>query len=502
MARYVFHKPSRALSEYAVLQGYIERCMKQGEVCISTPLTAYRNGNEPAIKLNRPFLSAAMQAITGPKMAIALAQIGGMGVIYCSQPIEKEAEMIKEVKRYKGGFVVPDVFSPHTQIEKVIQHRIEKRYSTFPITEDGMPNGKLVGLLTKNDFDDIKHRKMKVYERMLPVDKLYIVERREINDDLKLADDLLRESHHGSLIIVDDGRLWSMVFKKDIMQHMDNPFELTDRNKRYMVGAAINTRDYTERVPELMKEEPDVLFVDTSHGYTDYVADAIKFVKEKYDIPVIGGNVVTRDAFNFLARAGADGVKVGMGPGSICITIEQIGVGCGQGTAIEEVGHARDRFYSKSGLYVPIISDGGVVVAKDVTVALALGADSVMMGRYFAGCNESNSPVTASRKYQSKQVKLYWAEGSEKARSWMEGRYNQADFPEGVVSEVDLTGSLKDYMKDAIFKIADGMRKAGCMSINDLHEKADLRVHSHLSIREAGYHDVDVVPEGDDFSKR
>ncbi len=500
MARNVIESPSRALSEYVILPGYIKREMDQARVDMSAPLTAYMEGEEPRVMLKRSLLSAAMQAVTGPNLAIAIAQQGGLGVIYCSQPIDTQVGMIRDVKRFKGGFVVPEVFSPESRIYEVIERRNRRGYSTFPVTEDGTPEGRLMGLLTKNDFDDEYHREMTVRERMIPMERLYTVTEQKVREGLKAADRMLRESHHGSLIVVnDEGRLRYMVFKKDIRQHMDNPYELVDVDKRYMVGAAINTRDFTERVPELMKEEPDVFFTDTSQGFTDYIAEAVRYVKDHYDIPVIGGNIVTKDGFVFLANLGVDGVKVGMGPGSICITIEQIGIGRGQGTAIEEVCEARDDFRSKTGRYVPLIADGGVVVAKDITVAYALGADSVMMGRYFAGCDESNSPIIPSRRQRNRSVKLYWGEGSEKAKAWREGRYEQSDFPEGVVSEVDLTGPLKDHMRETLSKVTDGMRKAGCIGIEELHKKAVLQAHSVLSVREAGAHDVAVVSDDDNL---
>ncbi|MBI2173053.1 MAG: IMP dehydrogenase [Candidatus Aenigmarchaeota archaeon] len=502
MARNVIESPSRALSEYVILPGYTGKGTGPETVSMSAPLVAYREGEEPRIRLKRSLMSAAMQAVTGPALAIALAQQGGLGVIYCSQPIDAQAGMVRDVKRFKGGFVVPEVFSPESRIYEVIERRNRRGYSTFPVTEDGTPGGRLLGLVTKNDFDDEYHREKTVRERMIPAEGLYTVRELEVGGDLRAADRMLRESHHGSLIVVDDeGRLRYMVFKKDIRQHMDNPHEMVDGKKRYMVGAAFNTRDFTERVPEVMREEPDVLFTDTSQGFTKYVAEAVRYVKDHYDVPVIGGNVVTKEGFEFLAGLGVDGVKVGMGPGSICITIEQTGVGRGQGTAIGEVCRARDDFRSKNSRYVPVIADGGVVVAKDITVAYALGADAVMMGRYFVGCDESNSPIVSSRR-QRRSVKLYWGEGSEKARAWREGRYNQSDFPEGVVSEVDLAGPLKEHMMETLYKVEGGMRKAGCMSIGELHEKAVLQVHSMLSVREAGAHDVAVVSDDDNPGDR
>lgn len=473
---------SRALSEYILLPSYIPRDRTIDKVDLSAPLVKFGRGEKSSFILNIPFLSAAMQSVTGPRMAIALAKRGGLGVIFCSQPIESEAEMIRAVKRYKAGFVIPDVFSPEHKISDVIMRIEEKGYSTFPITDNGKPNGKLVGLLTKNDFDKERHKDLKVKERMIPIKDMVVGV--DI-DNLEEARKLLIDSHYGVLPIVDkNGYLQYLVFRRDVDAHIANPLELIDNKKRYKVGAAINTHDYEKRLPALVDAGVDILFIDSSHGLTDYQRDTLKFCLENFpSVPIIGGNVVTKEGFDFLVRHGAHGVKVGMGPGSICVTHEQIGVGRGQATAVSKVAEARDKYFKETGEYVPIISDGGVVIARDIIVALALGADSVMMGRFFAGCDESPTEVEHNKK-------PYWGEGSKKAQEWRGLRYGQTAFDEGVEGYVPYTGPVKAHVERAIAKIKDGIRKAGCSSIKELHEKAVLELVSEFSKKEGTVHDI------------
>ncbi len=498
MAGQIIDTPSRAISEYEIqehilLPSHISKDFTSGKMDLSTPLV-----KTALLKLNIPIISAAMQSVTGVKMAVAMAKMGSLGVIFCSQAPEREAEMVRTVKEYKAGFVVPDTVLPDTRVEDIIKLADEKGYSTFPVVE----NGRLVGYITKNDYHKEKHRHLTVQERMIRFDldkqksRVAFAFEDEVNNDLRKAQELLIESHHGSLPIVDrSGALKYAVFKKDIDEHMENPFELLDAKKRYIVGAAINTHDYKERVPLLVNAGADILFIDTSQGYTDFVKETLQYVAENFTIPVIAGNIVTKEGFRFLFENGACAVKVGMGPGSICITQEQIGVGRGQATAIREVAEERDKYFADTGIYVPIISDGGIVIAKDITIALALGADAVMVGRYVAGCDESPTDVRVTtrvinRKSQEFREKPYWGEGSTRAKQWQEKRYGHSSFDEGVEGFVPCTGPLKTHLHQALTKIKDGMRKAGCMNIKELHEKAVLQVVSTGSIIEGGVHDI------------
>ena len=494
MAGMIIDRPSRALSEYDIqehilLPGHVD--FAADKVDISTPLAK-------SLKLNIPIISAAMQSVTGSKMAIAMARLDGLGVIFCSQSPEAEAAMVKAVKDFKAGFVVPETVSPEMSISELIKLSDEKGYSRFPVAE----NGKLVGYITKNDYHKERHKHLRVKDRMRVFDldkkksKVEFILDSEVGNNLRNAYDILIESHSASLPIVDrNGVLKYMVFKKDMDEHMENPYQLVDAQNRYVVGAAINTRDYKERVPLLVRAGADVLFIDTSQGYTDFVKETLHYVTNNFSIPVVAGNIVTAEGFRFLVENGASAVKVGMGPGSICITQEQIGVGRGQATAIHEVAEERDAYLRETGEYVPIIADGGIVVAKDITVALAFGADAVMAGRYIAGCDESppeTRVVTRNVDGRMKEFreKPYWGEGSARAKAWMKNRYDQMTFDEGIEAIVECVGPLKLHLSQALNKIKDGMRKAGCRNIKELHMKAILQVVSEGSIKEGRAHDV------------
>jgi len=301
------------------------------------------------------------------------------------------------------------------------------------------------------------------------------------------------DMHHGSLPILDDNMsLLYVVFKKDVREHLANPLELVDFKKRLICGAAINTYDYEKRVQALNEAEADFLVIDTSHAFSDYVKICLNYIKKNFpSIPVIAGNIVTADAFEFLVKNGADAIKVGMGSGSICITQEQIRVGRGQAKAIADIANARDSYYQQTNQYIPIISDGGILTASDITVALALGADSVMVGRYVVGSEESNSErLTRHRLVDQRRIseiiKQYWGEGSNRARQWSQWRYGQSSFEEGIEIEVPYVGSLKEYLKPSLAMIKDGIRKAGCRNIQELHRNSTLEVISPLSLSVSG----------------
>lgn len=485
---------SRRLQEYILLPGKIPSGFSTNDVDISTPLTKLKEGNKPKIRLNLPLLSAPMQSVTGPEMAIEMAKLGGAGVIYCSQPIIDEANMVRRVKSHKAGFVVPDVFSPETILGEV-QDRIKvKGYSTFPITEDGMSNGKLVGYLTRKDFDQQLHSNLKIKERMIPKERVSYASLNDVSDkdgelDLNRALEILRNSHHGSLPILDGkGHLCYVVFRKDVEEHLRNPLELVDQTKRFICGAAINTHDYKERGKAVVKAGADFLVIDTSQAYSDYLQTCLQYLKENFkDTPVIAGNIVTQEGFDFLVENGADGVKVGMGSGSICITQEQINVGRGQATAVIEVSSARDELQKEKGIYIPIISDGGVSRSADITMALALGADSVMVGRFVVGSEESNSAritrhMTVEGRTVQEIVKEYWGEGSNRARKWARFRYDQASFEEGIEMYVSYVGPLRDYIIPSMTMLRDGIRKAGCRDIEELHKNSVVQVLSWFSL--------------------
>lgn len=477
---------SRTLQEYILLPGRVRSDISVDTVDLSTHLVT---PTERELKLNIPVLTAAMQSVTGPRMATEIAKLGGSGVIYCSQPIEDEARMVREVKRVKAGFVVPQVLSPEDTIIHAVERMKETGYSKFPVTDDGTSNGRLVGLLTDNDFDPDVHASLSVNERMRKVGELDVAYDEDVGDDIKMANRRLREGHHSVLpIIYRDGRLKALVFRRDVTEHERNPFEFLDSEKRYVVGAAINTHDYEQRVRALINAGADFLVIDTSQGYSDWVEKTLKYLKhETPEVPVIGGNIVTREGFEFLVENGVRAVKIGMGSGSICITQEQIRVGRGQATAVIDVSKIRDEYFKDKGIYVPLCSDGGIITAGDIEVALALGADYVMVGGYVAGTEESNGQEDVIRKEvdgrpMEMRGKHYWGEGSRKAKEWSGNRYDHTRFEEGFETIIPYAGHLRERLQPALAQVRDGMRKSGSYNIRELHENAVLQVLSPLSI--------------------
>ncbi len=313
------------------------------------------------------------------------------------------------------------------------------------------------------------------------------------NTSLKEANDIIWEHKLNSLPLVDkDQRLKYFVFRKDYSSHKENTNELLDQHKRYMVGAGINTRDYEERVPALIEAGADVLCIDSSEGFSEWQKRTLDFIRAKYGdtVKVGAGNVVDREGFLFLAKAGADFVKVGIGGGSICITREQKGIGRGQATAVIEVAKARDEYYKETGIYVPICSDGGIVQDYHMTLALAMGSDFIMLGRYFARFDESpTNKVNINGNY----MKEYWGEGSARARNWQRydlGGDKKLSFEEGVDSYVPYAGSLKDNVSLSLSKVRSTMCNCGALTIPELQEKAKLTLVSSVSIVEGGSHDV------------
>ena len=411
-------EPSRTFSEYLLIPGYTSRECIPANVNLKTPLVKYRKGEEECpISLNIPLVSAIMQSVSNDTMAIALAKEGGVSFIYGSQSIEDEAAMVAKVKGYKAGFVVSDSnLKPDSTLAEVLELYEQTGHSTMAVTEDGTPNSKLLGVVTGRDYRVSRmSADTLVADFMTPFDKLVTAPE---STTLKTANDIIWENKLNSLPIIDkDGKLLYFVFRKDYSQHKENPQELLDANKSYIVGAGINTLDYEKRIPALVEAGADVLCIDSSEGYTVWQEQTLAFVREKYgdSVKIGAGNVVDREGFLFLAKAGADFVKVGIGGGSICITRETKGIGRGQATALIEVAAARDEYYKETGIYVPICSDGGIVHDYHMTLALAMGADFLMLGRYFARFDES---PTNKLLVNGVYVKEYWGEGSNRARNW------------------------------------------------------------------------------------
>ena len=490
---YYFDEPSRTFNEYLLVPGHTPADCVPASVSLKTPLVKFRKGKEECpLTLSVPMVSAIMAAVSGDKMAVALATEGGLSFIYGNQSIEDEAAMVARVKDYKAGFVTSDAnLSPDDTLEQVVALKEKRGHSTMPVTADGSAHGKLLGIVTERDYRLSRmSRELKVTEFMTPIEKLVTA---PASTSLHDCNDIIWDNKINTLPLIDDeGRLQYMVFRKDYDSHKENVNELLDANKSYVVGAGINSRDYAERVPALVEAGADVLCIDSSEGYSEWQARTLAWVREHYGdkVKVGAGNVVDRDGFLFLAKAGADFVKVGIGGGSICITRETKGIGRGQATAVIEVAKARDEYYAQTGIYVPICSDGGIVQDYHITLALAMGADFVMLGRYFARFDEA---PTNRLRVNGNYVKEYWGEGSNRARNWQRydlGGAQKLSFEEGVDSYVPYAGPLAEGVQTTLYKVRSTMCNCGALSIPELQEKARLTVVSSTSIVEGGSHDV------------
>ena len=493
MAKY-YSEPSHTFSEYLLVPGLTTEKNIPANVSLKTPLTKFKKGQKPAISLNIPMVSAVMQSVSGDELGIALAKEGGMSFIFGAQSIESQAAMVARVKNYKAGYVVSDSnVTPDTTIGEMLEKLEETGHSTMAVTDDGTSNGKLLGMITSRDYR-IGHVNMKDKVSKYMTDRSKLVVGKE-TDDLSVCNDIIWTHKLNQLPIVDkNDRLLYLVFRKDYESHKEHPLEILDKEKRFMVGAGINTRDYEDRIPALVEAGVDCLVIDSSDGYSVWQANVIKWVRKKYGekVKIGAGNVVDEDGFNYLVKAGADFVKIGIGGGSICITRETKGIGRGQATSVIEVAKARDAYYKKTGIYVPICSDGGIVYDYHITLALAMGADFVMLGRYFARFEEApGEKLMINGTY----VKEYWGEGSNRARNWQRydlGGNKKLTFEEGVDSYVPYAGFLKDNVAMTTAKIRSTMCNCGANTIAELQKKARLTLVSSTSIVEGGAHDVIV----------
>ncbi len=487
-----YNDPSRTFSEYLLIPSYSDKDCVPDNVSLRTPLAKFARGSEAPLALNMPLSSAIMQSVSDDQMAVALAQQGGISFIYGAQSIENEAAMVRRVKDYKAGFVRSDSNLPPTAtLADVVALKEANGHSTMAVTEDGTNAGKLLGIVTGRDYRVSRmDLDTQVTAFMTPLEKLVCAQE---GVSLSEANDILWDHKLNALpILKSDGCLAYFVFRKDYETHKSNENEVLDSHKRYLVGAGINTRDFEERIPALVDAEADVLCIDSSEGYTEWQREAIAWVRKQYgDAVKIGaGNVVDREGFRFLADAGADFVKIGIGGGSICITRETKGIGRGQASAVIEVAAERDRYFEETGVYIPLCSDGGIVYDYHMTLALAMGADFLMLGRYFARFDESPS---ARINLNGTMVKEYWGEGSNRARNWQ--RYDSGGdarlgFEEGVDSYVPYAGRLKDNVELSLKKVRSTMCNCGVLTIPDLQAKAKLTVVSATSIVEGGAHDV------------
>jgi IMP dehydrogenase len=491
----ILDEVSRTFSEYLLIPRLTDKNHLSKNTSLITPVGKCKKGEASRFSLNIPFVSSSMQAVSGSEMAIALSRLGGLAFIYCSQTIELQTVMVQKVKTHKAGFVPSDSnVRPDTRLAEAVAIRKRTGHSTMPVTLDGGRNGMFLGILTDKDFwefeDDLGRP---VAEFMTPKENVVFG---TLGITLHEANRLLRKHKKECLPILDnDGNLHSLVFKKDYIDHMNNPDELLDARKRLAVGAGVNTHDYTERVPALIEAGADVLCFDSSDGYSAYQKEAALWVRKRYgdEVVVGGGNIVDGDAFRYLVdEAQLDFVKVGIGGGSICITREQKGIGRGQASALMAVVAERNRYYAETGIYVPVCSDGGLANDTQIIIALAMGADFVMMGRYFAMANESPTPRVA---IGGRMYKPYWGEGSNRARNWQ--RYqndidaeNGQKFEEGIDAYVPVLGSVREIMGVTTAKLKSTMCNMGSLTLREFAEKAVLTRISEQSFVEGGTSNV------------
>lgn len=490
---YYYDEPSRTFSEYLLVPGYSSKECIPDNANLKTPVVKYKKGQEePSLTMNIPLVSAIMQAVSDDKMAVALAKEGGISFIYGSQTVKDQADMVRRVKSHKAGFVPSSSnIKPDDTLEDILKLKEKTGHSTVAVTDDGTATGKLLGIVTSRDYRISRMEKStKVKEFMTPIENMIYANE---NTTLKEANDIIWDKKINALPIVNkEQRLVAFVFRRDYDSHKENPLELLDNNKSYIVGAGINTRDYAERVPALVEAGADVLCIDSSEGFSEWQRITINWIREKYgdSVKVGAGNVVDREGFRFLAEAGADFIKIGIGGGSICITREQKGIGRGQATSVIEVAKARDEYFKETGIYIPICSDGGIVQDYHITLALAMGCDFCMLGRYFSRFEESpTNKVIVNGNY----MKEYWGEGSARARNWQRydmGGESKLSFEEGVDSYVPYAGKLKDNLALTLSKVKHTMCNCGALSIEELQEKAKITLVSSTSIIEGGAHDV------------
>ncbi|NCD09037.1 MAG: IMP dehydrogenase [Negativicutes bacterium] len=489
---FIYEEAAHTFSEYLLIPGYSGAECVPANVNLQTPLVKFKKGEQPAISMNIPLVSAIMQSVSDDKLAIALSKEGGISFIYGSQSIESEAAMVARVKSYRAGFVTSDSnITPNSTLADILKLKEKTGHSTVAVTSDGTVHGKLEGIVTSRDYRVSRmDLDTKVSDFMTPIEAMIVAKQ---NTSLKDANDIIWDNKLNTLPVIDDeGRLLYMVFRKDYASHKEYPLELLDEQKRHIVGAGINTRDYAERVPALVEAGADVLCIDSSEGFSEWQKLTIDWVREHYgDTVKIGaGNIVDKEGFRYLAEAGADFIKVGIGGGSICITREQKGIGRGQATALIEVAKARDEYFEETGIYVPICSDGGIVYDYHMTLALAMGADFMMLGRYFARFDESpTNKVNINGSY----MKEYWGEGSNRARNWQRydmGGATKLSFEEGVDSYVPYAGTLKDNVTLSLSKVRSTMCNCGALTIPELQKNAKITLVSATSLVEGGAHDV------------
>ncbi|GAA2436414.1 IMP dehydrogenase [Streptomyces mauvecolor] len=481
----VIAEVSRTFNEFLLLPNRTRTDCSPATVDLRTPLVRHLAGERSAIELGSPFTSAIMQAVSTPDLAIALARNGGLSFLHHNQSIQDQAAAVRQVKNFKAGFVTSDTnVRPDDTLSHLVAVMRRTGHSTAAVTHDGTATGRLLGLVTSRDFHPQRHDlDGPVAGRMTAVADL---PHAEADTTLSEANARLWDQRLDCLPVLGaGGHLQYLVFRSDYADNKRFPNQAVDAAKRLRVGAGVNTHDYQERVPALLEAGADALCFDSSDGYSDWQAQALSWVKKHYpEIPAGGGNVVDGEAFTFLAEAGADFVKVGVGGGSICITRDQKGIGRGQASAVLDVAAARDAFRERTGEYVPICSDGGLVHDYHVALALAMGADFVMMGRYFARFDQAAGAKLPTR---DGFVKEYWGEGSNRARNWQ--RYGQGGegliFEEGVDGYVPYAGDLNEGLATTIAKLKTTMVSCGSVTLPEFQSTARLTLVSDQSFQES-----------------
>ncbi len=446
------------------------------------------------IKLNTPIMTSAMDTVTEADMAIAIAREGGIGIVHKNMSIEKQADQIDRVKRSENGVIVnPFFLSPEHLVQDANAIMARYKISGVPICE----NGKLVGIITNRDL-----RFMTEADYSQPISSVMTKENlvtAPVGTTLQQAQEILRQHRIEKLPIVDEqGNLKGLITIKDIEKAVQYPNSARDAGGRLLAGAAVGaTADVLERVAELVKAQVDVVTLDSAHGHNNGVLEAVTKIKKAYpNLPVIAGNIATAAGAEALINAGADCVKVGIGPGSICTTRIVAGIGVPQITAIYDAACAA----AKHG--IPVIADGGIKYSGDIVKALAAGANVVMVGSLVAGCKESPGEYEL---YQGRQFKVYRGMGSLAAMGkGSSDRYFQADarklVPEGVEGRVPFKGPLADTIYQMMGGLRAGMGYTGCANIPELHEKAQFIRITGAGLKESHPHDIQITKESPNYS--
>ncbi|MCF7917654.1 IMP dehydrogenase [Candidatus Gracilibacteria bacterium] len=449
------------------------------------------------IKLHIPLVSAAMDTVTEEKMAITMALHGGIGVIHKNCTPDEQAEMVRRVKRFENGFIrEPLVISPKQKVSDVISIREKYGFKSLPVTEDGTLETKVVGLITRSDYF-AKHSEKDVSERMTPISKL-LTAKHPIS--LSEANDILEESKHSKLIILNpDGTLHALVTRRDIEKNEQFPFASKDKNKCLVVAAAVGpATNRDERISALVQAGVDALIVDTAHGHSKGVIDCIKYIKRNYShIDVVAGNIATPQAAEDLIAAGADGVKVGIGPGSICTTRIIAGVGVAQLSAIMDTAQAAHRHK------IPVIADGGIRYSGDIAKSLAGGASSVMIGSLLAGTSEAPGEVIYM---DGKTYKYYRGMGSLAAMTkGGKERYAQANVADDKLVPEGIEGKIlyKGEAAHEIFQLCGGVRSSmgynGAKNISEFQKKAQFVRITESGLKESHPHDISILKEAPNY---